>query len=73
MTRTQFIEPIPLARSVDDAARAIGISRSFIYKLARLGSLRLTKIGNRTVILESELDRLLTNNEREPARLLAKP
>lgn len=58
------IEFRPKARSVPDAARAIGVSTGTIYRLARDKRLRLTKIGARTIILETEIDRVL----REVAR-----
>jgi excisionase family DNA binding protein len=49
----------PRARRIPDACRAIGISRSHIYLLAKKGHLRLVRIGGRTVVPETEIDRLL--------------
>jgi excisionase family DNA binding protein len=48
----------PKARRVLDACSALGISRATIYKLAAQGKIRLVKIGGRTVVPESEIDRL---------------
>jgi excisionase family DNA binding protein len=46
------------ARRIPDACRATGISRSTLYKLASQGKVKLVKIGNRTVVPETEIDRL---------------
>ncbi|MBG0801402.1 helix-turn-helix domain-containing protein [Methylocystis sp. H4A] len=49
----------PRARRINDACAALGVSRSHLYSLASEGKLRLVRIGNRTVVPESEIDRLL--------------
>ncbi len=49
----------PRARRVNDACAALGVGRSHLYALAREGKIRLVRIGNRTVVPESEIDRLL--------------
>ena len=59
MTLQSTVEFKPRARKLDDAARTMGISRGYIYKLAKAGKLSLVKIGGRTVILETEIDRIL--------------
>jgi hypothetical protein len=46
------------ARRVRDACRAIGISKSTLYKLASQGMVRLVHIGGRTVVPETEINRL---------------
>jgi excisionase family DNA binding protein len=46
------------ARRVLDACWALGISRATLYKLAAQGKIRLVKIGGRTVVPESEIDRI---------------
>jgi excisionase family DNA binding protein len=46
------------ARRVNDACSALGISRATLYKLAAQGKIRLVKIGGRTVVPESEIDRI---------------
>jgi excisionase family DNA binding protein len=52
---------LPLkARRIPDACRATGISRSTLYKLASQGKVKLVKIGNRTVVPETEIDRLVS-------------
>jgi excisionase family DNA binding protein len=48
----------PKARRVLDACAAIGISRAKLYRLHAEGKVKFVKIGDRTVIPESELDRL---------------
>lgn len=49
----------PRARRINDASATLGIGRSTLYKMAAAGKIRLVKIGNRTVVPESEIDRLL--------------
>jgi predicted site-specific integrase-resolvase len=49
---------LPKARRVLDACRAIGISRAMLYKLAAQGKVRLVHIGGRTIVPETEIDRL---------------
>jgi excisionase family DNA binding protein len=46
------------ARRVNDACQALGISRATLYKLAAQGKIRFIKIGGRTLVPESEIDRL---------------
>jgi excisionase family DNA binding protein len=42
-----------------NASHALGISRTTIYNLAATGKIRLIKIGGRTLVPESEIDRLV--------------
>jgi hypothetical protein len=49
----------PRARRIPDACRAIGVSRSHLYALEAKGLVRLVRIGGRTVVPETEIDRLL--------------
>jgi len=48
----------PKARCIPEACRLLGISRSTIYRLAAEGRIRLIRIGSRTLVPETELDRL---------------
>lgn len=48
-----------LAFSVQEAAAALGLSTSSIWKWISLGQLQATKIGGRTLITVEELDRVL--------------
>jgi excisionase family DNA binding protein len=48
----------PKARRVPDACKALGISKAMLYKLASQGKVRLVHIGGRTVVPETEIDRL---------------
>jgi excisionase family DNA binding protein len=48
-----------LAYSVPEAARRLACSPGLIYRLARSGELRLTKLGRRTLVAAAELERLL--------------
>lgn len=46
----------PMAYSIDDACRLLGIRRNLFYDEAkRVGGLRITKIGRRSVVLASDL------------------
>ena len=48
----------PKARRVNEACRALGISRSTLYRLAAEGRIRLIHVGTRTLVPETELDRI---------------
>ncbi len=48
-----------LAYRVDDFARAIGLSRVTLYKMAKANKLKLIKIAGRTLVPASEAIRLL--------------
>jgi excisionase family DNA binding protein len=48
----------PKARRINDACRAIGISRTTIYKLAGEGKIKLVHVLGRTLVPESEIERL---------------
>jgi excisionase family DNA binding protein len=58
MSAALFDSVSPKARVVNDACRALGISRATLYKLAAQGKIRFIKIGGRTLVPESEIDRL---------------
>ena len=45
----------PLAYSVPDAAKAIGVSKNTVWNLLRTGELRSFKLGARTLIRAEEL------------------
>lgn len=49
----------PKARTLRDATRVSGLSRSFFYKLEKEGRVTLIRVGGRTLIAEAELNRLL--------------
>ncbi len=52
---------IPLAHRVDSACHRLGIGRTKLYSLITEKKLRAIKIGTRTLIPESELQRLITS------------
>jgi excisionase family DNA binding protein len=52
-------QSIRLAYSVPEAARRLACSPGLIYRLARTGHLRLTKLGRRTLVAAAELERVL--------------
>jgi excisionase family DNA binding protein len=49
-----------LALRINDASRCLGISRSSLYNMIRDGRLKSVKIAGRTLILRSEIERLLS-------------
>lgn len=53
--------PTPLAHRVDSACHRLGIGRTKLYSLITEKKLRAIKIGTRTLIPESELQRLITD------------
>jgi excisionase family DNA binding protein len=48
----------PKARRIPEACRVLGISRSTVYRLAAQGRIRLVHVGSRTLVPETEVDRL---------------
>lgn len=62
--RTSASAPIiePLAYTVRDATRLLGISRSHIYQLRSRGVISFVKIGARTLITRETIDRLLRSD-----------
>ena len=49
----------PLTLTVDEAARALRISRTLAYEAARSGALPCVRIGRRLLVPREALDRLL--------------
>jgi excisionase family DNA binding protein len=47
------------ALSIPEACQRLGISRSTLWKYARLGKIKLIRIGGRTLAPSFEIDRLL--------------
>ena len=50
---------VPAALSINGCAKMLGISRDTVYRLARERKLRLVKLGTRTVVPVSEIERVL--------------
>lgn len=48
-----------VARSVESAAKAIGVGRTTFYELIANGSIRTFKVGVRTLVPETELHRFV--------------
>lgn len=57
--------PTQLAYSVSEACKALGISRSHLYEQVRRKRLRIVKIGSRTLVPASEIERLLSESREE--------
>lgn len=53
------------AYSVDEAARALGISRRTAFRHVASGALCTTKLGRRRLVLASELERLLVGSPED--------
>ncbi|WP_223215572.1 helix-turn-helix domain-containing protein [Agrobacterium deltaense] len=47
--------------SVATAAKYIGVSRSHLYRLIRVGAINVGRLGHRTIIRRADADRLLEN------------
>jgi len=54
-------EHTTLASTIPDTCRRLGIGRTLVYDLIKQGKLRPIKLGTRTLIPESELQRLITD------------
>ena len=50
-----------------EAAEQLSISRSYLYELVKRGRIKLLKIGSRSVITHSELERILEELADEAA------
>lgn len=50
-----------LALSVAETARVTGLSRASLYRLIASGELQSRKVGARTLVLNSEIDRFLNS------------
>jgi excisionase family DNA binding protein len=48
------------AFQVDDACYALGIGRTKLYAMVKAGQLKLIKIGGRSLVPRSEMERLTT-------------
>jgi excisionase family DNA binding protein len=57
-SKTQKIVAERRAFRVDEAASLLGVSRATLYKLAADGRIRLVKIGGRTLVPASEIERV---------------
>ena len=59
--------PVPLAHRIPDACHRIGVGRSTIYELIKSGEIRTIKIGARTLVPDTELQRLIANRMESAA------
>ena len=57
--QTETSTDTPLAHSIPNACRRIGIGRTALYELVASGELKTIKFGSRTLVPESELKRLI--------------
>ena len=55
----------PLALSPTDAARALSVGRSTLYRLINEGQLETTKIGTRTLVTTRSVKALAEPNNQE--------
>jgi excisionase family DNA binding protein len=59
MSPKQTNTPEPIAYSVEDAARAIGLGRTKLFELIRTGQITAVKVGGRTLVPVDGLRRFL--------------
>jgi excisionase family DNA binding protein len=52
-------QPEPIAYTVNDACRVLGLGRTFLYQMINDGRLEARKIGKRTLITAVSLHRLV--------------
>lgn len=57
----------PLANQIPDVCRRLGIGRSLLYELIKNGRIRSIKIGSRTLVPESELQRFVAEQLEQTA------
>lgn len=51
----------PLAHRIPEACQRIGLGRSSLYELIKSGHLKTVRIAGRTLVPESELQRLVAD------------
>lgn len=56
----------PITYRIEDVVQLIRIGRSTIYAMIKRGEVRSIKIGGRTLIPSTEIQRLLKNGEGAP-------
>lgn len=59
-SRERTADAEKLAYTVEEAGRAIGVSRSTVFDMIRMGELLAKKLRGRTLIARTELQRVLT-------------
>ncbi len=58
----------PVANSVPEACRRLGIGRTLLYQLIKTGDIKPVRLGHRLLIPESELHRIVAERmEKEAA------
>ena len=60
-------EPEKLSYGVDEAATALGIGRTSLYKLNKAGRLPFVKVQGRTLIRRNDLEDLLQPDRKQAA------
>jgi excisionase family DNA binding protein len=58
-------ENVPLSYGIKDAARALGISSSTVWRLVASGDLSVFRILGRTLITHKELERFIDERARQ--------
>ena len=68
LTLAQYerLAPERMAFTVNAACSALSISRTTLYALVKKRQLKLTKVAGRSLIVRSELERLLRTEVCEP-------
>jgi excisionase family DNA binding protein len=54
--------PEPIAYSINDACKVVGLGRTYLYKMISDGRLEVRKIGKRTLIPASSLRSLIESD-----------
>ena len=65
LSRVKGDRHAPLASTIPTACNRLGIGRTLIYSLLKQGKLKSIKLGNRTLIPETELQRLVAEQLSE--------
>ena len=56
---------------VDAAAKMLGISPNYAYRMIRAGDLPVVDLGKRTLVAVADIDALITRKRRAPAATAA--
>ena len=57
-------DTIPLLHTINPACKRVGLGRTKFYELIGRGEIKVIKVGSRTLIPESELQRWLSRKMR---------
>jgi excisionase family DNA binding protein len=65
-TRMDTATAVPLAHTIPQSCARIGLGRSTLFDLIKAGAIKPIKVGRRTLIAETELQRYVAERMAQP-------